>query len=108
MDAPVKVSCRFTLCQPASVDVVFLGVVRELMGRLGMNATICDNVHQTHSRSFSLAEFPDFLAVARHYINARAAEWIAAFGKETLAATTNEVYERIILPRCQPLVEQPA
>ena len=107
-DAPVRVSCRFTLCQPASVDLVFLGVLRELMGSLGLNATICDDVHPTHSRFFSLHEFPDFQAVARHYIEARRAEWIAAFGTETLAATTNEVYERIIFPRCRPGVEQPA
>ena len=107
MDEPVRLSCRFTLCHPASVDLVFLGLLRELIGRLGMAAMICDDVTPAHSRSFSLGEFPDFLAITRDYIDARRAEWIAAFGNESLAATTNEVYERAILPRCQSGVEQP-
>jgi hypothetical protein len=108
VDVPVKVSCRFTLCHPESVDLVFLGVLRGLMGRLGMEAKICDDVPPVHSRSYSLPEFADFAAVTRHTIAARRAEWIAAFGHEPLAATTNEVYERVILPRCQPGVGQPA
>jgi hypothetical protein len=101
MDGPVRVSCRFTLCHPASVDGAFLGLVRELMSRLGMEATICDDVQPSHSRSYALAQFADFAATARHYIAARRAEWVAAFGDQPLAATTNEVYERVIMPRCQ-------
>jgi hypothetical protein len=34
-DAPVRVSCRFALCHPTSVDSVFLELVRDLMIRLG-------------------------------------------------------------------------
>src|SRR5438874_2440398 len=40
-ESPVQVSCRFTLCHPPSVDSVFLGLIRELMRRLGMEARIC-------------------------------------------------------------------
>jgi hypothetical protein len=107
MDSPVRLSCRFTLCHPPSVDLAFLGFVRDLMLRLGMEAKICDDVHPAHSRSFSVAEFPDFMAVTRHYISARRAEWVAAFGDQPMAATTNEVYQRIILPQCQPGIQQP-
>jgi hypothetical protein len=107
MDSPVRLSCRFTLCHPPSVDLAFLGLVQELMLRLGMEVKICDDVQPAHSRSFSLADFPDFLAITRHYIAARRAEWIAAFGNQPMAATTNEVYQRIILPQCQPGLEQP-
>ena len=107
MDLPVRLSCRFTLCHPPSVDLAFLGLVRELMLRLEMEARICDDVVPAHSRSFALPEFPDFLAIARHYISSRRAEWITAFGEQPLAATTNEVYHRIILPQCQPGIKQP-
>jgi hypothetical protein len=105
MDSPVRVSCRFTLCHPASVDTVFLGVLRQLMIRLGMEARICDNVYPDHSRSFSLQDFPTFSAIASQYIAARRMEWITAFGYEPMTATTNEVYERVILPHCQPGIE---
>ncbi len=107
MDVPVKVSCRFTLCHPASVDLVFLDLLRRLMSCLEMDAMICDDTHPANSRSFSLAEFPDFMAITRRYIATRRAEWIAEFGNESLAATTNEVYERVILPKCQPTIDQP-
>lgn len=100
--APVRLSCRFTLCHPPSVDAVFLGLVRELMARLGMKAKICDDVRPEHARCFSLDEFADFSAVTLGYIAPRRAEWVAAFGDEPRAATTNEVYERLILPQCQP------
>lgn len=107
MDSPVRLSCRFTLCHPPSVDSVFLGLVRELMIRLGMEAKICDDVRPEHSRSFSLHEFAEFSAITSRSIAARRTEWIAAFGDDPMAARTNEVYQRIILPRCQPGIEQP-
>ncbi len=107
IDSPVRLSCRFTLCHPPSVDSAFLGGVRELMLLLGMEAKICDDVRPEHSRSFSLIEFADFSAITSRYIALRRAEWIAAFGDESMPATTNEVYERIILPRCQPGIAQP-
>jgi hypothetical protein len=107
LDSPVRLSCRFTLCHPPSVDAVLLGLVRELMGRLGMEAKICDDVRPEDSRSFSVHEFAAFSAITSHYIAARRAEWVAAFGDERMGATTNEVYRRTILPRCQPGIEKP-
>jgi hypothetical protein len=107
LDASVRVSCRFTLCHPPSVDAVFLGLVRDLMARLGMEAKICDDVLPDDARSFALDDFAAFAAATRRYITARRAEWIGAFGDVPMAATTNEVYQRIILPRCQPGIKQP-
>jgi hypothetical protein len=106
MDLPVRISCRFTLCHPPSVDAAFLGILRELMSRLGMEAVIRDDVRPEHSRSFPLAEFDDFSDSCSRYIADRRAEWIAAFGDEQFAAGTNEVYQRIILPHCQPGIER--
>ena len=102
MDAPVRLSCRFALCHPPSVDAAFLGLARELMETLGMEAKICDDVRPEHAHFFSLAHFGDFAAFTSHYIAARRTEWATAFGTEQMAATTMEVYERIILPQCQP------
>ena len=107
MDAPVKLSCRFTLCHPPTIDAVFLDLVKELMDRLGMEARICDDLRPEHARPYSLEEFTEFSAIASKYIAARRTEWITAFGGEPLAATTNDVYQRIILPRCHAGVEQP-
>jgi hypothetical protein len=107
LDAPVRLSCRFTLCHPPSVDAAFLGFVRELMVNLGMEAKICDDVRPEHAQAFSLDRYAEFSAVTSGYLAARRAEWITAFGTKQLAATTNEVYERIILPQCQPVTAPP-
>lgn len=106
-DVPVRLSCRFTLCHPPSVDSVLLHLLHDLMLRFGMEAKICDDVRPEHRHWFSLAHYAEFSSVILHYIAARRTEWIAAFGAEQLAATTNEVHERIILPRCQPVVAHP-
>jgi hypothetical protein len=105
-DSPVRISCRFTLCHPPSVDLAFLGLLRELMFRLSMEAKIRDDVHPAHSRSFSLPEFSEFMAVSRNYIAARRADWTSAFGERPLAATSKEVYQQIILPQCQPVTHE--
>jgi hypothetical protein len=107
MSSPMRLSCRFTLCHPPSVDTAFLGLVRDLMTLLGMEVRICDDVRPEHSRSFSITELAELSAVVSRYIAVRRAEWVAAFGDEPLAASTNDVFRRIILPRCQPGVEQP-
>jgi hypothetical protein len=107
MDRPVRLSCRFTLCHPSSIDPVFLGLVKELMLQLGMDVKICDDVRPEHARPFGLDEFAEFSKIIAPYVAARRAEWHTAFGAETLAATTNEVHERIIIPQCAPRIGQP-
>jgi hypothetical protein len=102
-DAPVRVSCRFTLCHPPSVDSVFLDLIRELMLRLKMEAWICDDVQPEDAHPFSLVHYADFSSTALRCIAARRTEWIATFGDAQMPATMNEVYERVILPRCQPV-----
>ncbi len=101
MDSPVKLSCRFTLCHPPSVDAAFLALIRQLMVIFGMEVKICDDVQPEYPHSFSLDQIHDFAVIVLECITARRLEWIAAFGSAQLAAKTNEVYAQIILPRCQ-------
>ena len=102
MDAPVSLSCRFTLCHPDTIDFAFLGLLRRLMVRFGMEATIRDEVRPEHEHSFPLAEFAELSACLPEYIATRRSEWIAEFGTARIAATSAECFRRIILPRCQP------
>ncbi len=104
--SPVKLSCRFTLCHPPSIDSAFLGLVRTLMTQLGMEARICDDVRPEHSQWFSVARFSEFTDIVASYVTTRRAEWITNFGPAQFPAKTHEVYERVILPRCQPVIGQ--
>jgi hypothetical protein len=100
-DSPLRLSCRFTLCHPPSVDGPFLGLARHFLDRFGMEATICDDVRPEHAHSWPAADIEGFSAITSGYIADRRQEWMANFGTEPLAATTNEVYQQVILPRCQ-------
>ncbi len=104
MACPVKVSCRFTMCHPPSVDSAFLTLVRELMARLGMEVRICDDVGPEDAQWFSVDRFPEFAATISGHLAARRAEWIANFGPTVFPAKSHEVYERIIRPRCEPVI----
>ena len=104
-DSPLRVSCRFTLCHPPSVDSFFLERTRELMTRLEMDVKICDDTPSNDAHPYSLDDFAKFSAVATDCIAVRRREWNANFGAESFAATTNEVYQRIILPRSEPVLE---
>ena len=103
LGSPERVSCRFTLCHPASVDVVFVDFVRKLMKSLRMQVQICDD---DLTAAFSLDRFDEFSHAVVRCINARRQEWKRAFGDQELGATTNEAHRHIILPHCQPVVEK--
>ncbi|MBX9625074.1 MAG: hypothetical protein K2X82_14800 [Gemmataceae bacterium] len=100
---PPRVSLRFTLCHPPSVDAAFLALVRDLMARLGMGARVCDDVPPEQAGPFPLVRFAEFADLASQVICARRAEWAANFGPAEFPATTPEVYEKVILPRCIPV-----
>lgn len=106
-DAPVKISCRFTLCHPPSVDLFFLERVSAFMRRFAMKAKICDDSGPENKHWFTLDDADSSSSMMRA-IAVRRSEWNANFGSEQFAATTNEVHERIILPQCQPVVELPS
>lgn len=101
-ESPLRVSCRFTLCHPRSVDSVFLDLIRKLMTQLQMAVTICDDTSPDSSQSFSPERSGELSELLPKLIAKRRREWIAAFGDHSLAATTKEVHERVILPMCQP------
>ena len=73
-DEPVRLSCRFTLCHPSSVDSVFLELVRELMLRLSMEAKICDDVLPAHRDCFTLDHYAELSGVISRSIAARRKE----------------------------------
>lgn len=98
--SPVRVSCRFTLCHPPTVDTAFLGLVRELARRLG-GAELTGEGVTDHPGG----ESPEFAATLSAQIAARRSEWDAMFGNDRAAARTAEAFEAFVLPRCAPVAE---
>ncbi len=104
--SPLRLSCRFTICHPPSVDSAFLEFIRCFLNEFGMRVRICDDVAPEDDHDFSLSQFAEFSQALVRYTAARRQEWKAAFGNLEIGATTNEVHERIILPLCQIPIEK--
>jgi hypothetical protein len=102
--APVRISCRFTLCHPPSVDSAFLDLVRDLMTHLEMEARVCDDIRPGDLQAFPVTRFSEFADIVLRQVSTRRAEWVANFGPAQFPARTREVFERVILPRCQPVI----
>lgn len=100
---PVRISCRFTLCHPSSINDAFYHVVHELMARLGMRVLIRDDVPDGAEGEYTLDQFAEFAAAATWSIARRRAEWVAQFGTVTYPARTREAYERFVMPICSPV-----
>jgi hypothetical protein len=100
---PVHISVRFTLCHPPSVDAALVAVVRGLTARLGMRVRIIEDVAPEDARPFAADEMAEFAASVRRAVSGPRAAWVAEFGPDQCAAGSREVYERIILPRCEPV-----
>ncbi len=98
---PSRISCRFTLSHPTSVDAAFFELIRRLMSELAMMARVRDTTPADAREWFSLDSFGEFVAVAGESIRVRREEWQAAFGNSTFAGTTAAVHRHIILPRCE-------
>ena len=99
-----RLSVRFALAHPASVDAAFLDVIRHLM----THAAVRVRVLSDGPAEFTLAEFDQFAAHARRCIAHERRVWVATFGPQTFAGSTAEVYRRIILPHCDPAVGRQA
>jgi hypothetical protein len=106
MEEPVQVSCRFTLCHPATVDAVFLALVKELMEALDMSVEAGPEVPSDRPREFAAAAFGQLAPILSDCISRERQQWRAAFGNQTLGATTAQVHERIIAPLYQRTVEK--
>jgi hypothetical protein len=107
METSATISCRFTLCHPPTVDALFIALVKELMETLDMRVEICDEVEPGQPDEFTSATFDEFPSIVSSSITKRRAEWKAAFGNQTLGATTAQVHEKIIWPYYQTAVESP-
>ena len=99
-DVGQRLSVRFSLANPASVDAAFLDVARHLMTHAGLRVRVLTDV----ATEFTLAEFDQFAAVVAEETARERRGSVDMFGPDTFAAGTAEVFRRVILPRCEPAV----
>jgi hypothetical protein len=100
---PFCISCRFALCHPSSVDHRFLEMIKLLMQRLGVKASIYDPDDPHRTRQFDIGEFAAFESLTLRCIDRERHMWIAMVGNETAAVTNAQAFERFILPHAVPI-----
>lgn len=101
--SPPILSLRFALAHPPSVDGAFLDLVRRLMTTTGLRVRVLANeVPDEFDNGFDLQHFCRFTGIVLNCIAEERRDWIDMFGPQTLAASTSEVFRRIILPQCRP------
>jgi hypothetical protein len=98
-ETPLRVSCRFILSHPASIDAAFIAFVKGLMAQFGSEATIIEDVRPEDNHPFTLDQFAKFAEATSDSIAAKRKDWIAMMGSGQ-AVTRQELYDLIILPRC--------
>jgi hypothetical protein len=99
-----RISCRFTLCHPPSIEVAFMNLVRNLVERLDMRVRICADESQ---RWYSTEDLADLAKDMTGFIAKERRAWIAQCGPTQLAATTAEAYEKIVIERSTPVLGLP-
>jgi hypothetical protein len=95
-----RISCRFTLCHPPSIEVAFVNLVRDLVERLNMKVRICAD---ESGRWYSAEDLADFSREIADFIAKERRGWIAQCGPTQLAATSSEAYEKIVFPQLKPV-----
>jgi hypothetical protein len=84
-DIGTRLSLRFALCHPTSIDDVFLSLVKTYQSQFGME--------------FDRPDFEDEGQI-RQEIAMKRADWQLQFGTVTKPATSSEVFEWFIKPHC--------
>jgi hypothetical protein len=99
--APARVSMRFTLCHPDSVDRVFLEIATNLMTRQSLSASICEDLPDGTPRDYSQHEIGAFRVWCLWSIDHARRQWQRQFGPERIAVSTAAAWKHFLFDRFQ-------
>jgi hypothetical protein len=98
-----EISVRFALCNPPSVDEVFIRLITQLLERFDSTATVSDEPSEGTAKVFS-RKTKDLFALEIHKsINRSRGYWRGMFGLEEAAVPVSEALRRFVLPHCEPV-----
>jgi len=90
---------RFALCNPRSVDQVFLKLIRYIMLQHNLSMRFCEDCEEV-PEWFTAPDMVDqWETEILRCIESKRQLWHHEFGQEELSATCAEAFERFIMPR---------
>ncbi len=93
----VKVSCRFALCLPNSIDNIFCKFIREIGQQFKMIIKILDDVPKGFSDIFNPSEYVGLEDSLKKAIQIKRDYWIQDFGSETANLRPSDALRRFVL-----------
>lgn len=92
-------SLRFALCNPSSIDCVFIRIIKTIIRTHELGLRFCEDCDEVPEWLSSIEMIDQYEAAIQNCIDMRRALWQTEFGKEELAATCAEACRHFILPR---------
>jgi hypothetical protein len=96
-DARFEISIRFALCNPSSIDQVFLGIVRSLMKKFDMTAQICEQLPKGEQTEYSVTEEDRFSANYSWSVEKSRERWRQMFGTEQAGLSVSNALQRFLI-----------
>jgi hypothetical protein len=89
-----EVSIRFALCNPSSVDQVFLAHAVALMSQFNLTATICEELPEGVPRDYNPADHDLFIAHCSWSIARSRDMWREMFGAEEAGLSVSQALRK--------------
>ncbi len=96
----IKISCRFAVCHPISIDNVFIELIIIIAKKLKSKIEILDETPNGDPYQFFYPEYEKFETVLKKTIEIKRNYWMQDFGSETASLRTSEAIKKYILSKC--------
>ena len=99
---PPKLSFRFSLCQPSSIDGKFIELTTSIGKDLNLKIRIMESCQvEDDDIIFSPLDYENYNKILQEVIKVKRDYWIAMFGEETAVVTCSEAIMKFLVPKCK-------
>ncbi len=92
----IKISCRFALCLPRSIDAVFYRLLRKIGKKFEMLIEVLDEVPVGCLDKFNPPDYVGMDHVLKKAIGLKRMYWVQDFGPETASLRTSEALKKFV------------
>jgi len=93
----IKISCRFAVCHPASIDSLFEKLIMAIAKKLKAKIEILDETPNGDPYQFFYPNYDNFKKILRKAIEIKRNYWIQDFGPKTLSLKTSDALKKYLL-----------
>ena len=102
-ESRLQISARFALCNPPTVDRVFIGLLTQLLERFALTAILGDASDPRKVVEHTSATLEAFASHCREEIGVEREHWRAMFGSKEAGISVSEALRTFVMPHCEPV-----